>query len=93
MIEPRQPRFDGGLRVLARDDLFNDGSYPELTNEELLVPKNAFGEIVRIGYIEESQDPLYLVEFDNGRVVGCLEEEIVPVMEGIVPVLEGLAHE
>ncbi len=93
MNELRQPRFDWGLRVLAREDLFNDGSYPDLTAEELLVPKDAFGEIVRVGYIEESQDPLYLVEFDNGRVLGCLEEEIVPVLEGIVPVVEGLARE
>ncbi|ANJ66264.1 nitrogen fixation protein NifZ [Halothiobacillus diazotrophicus] len=93
MIEPRQPRFDWGLRVLACDDLFNDGSYPELTQDELIVPKDAFGEIVRVGYLEESHAPLYLVEFDNGRVVGCLEEEITPVLEGMATVVEGLAHE
>ncbi|MHB8921440.1 MAG: nitrogen fixation protein NifZ [Halothiobacillus sp.] len=81
MNEPRQPRFDWGLAVLAHDDIYNDGTYPELQPGELIVAKQSRGEIVRIGYHEDNDCPVYLVEFDNGRVVGCLEEEILPIRE------------
>ena len=37
------------------------------------------GEIVQVGAHVESNTPIYLVEFGEKLVVGCLEEEIVPV--------------
>ena len=37
------------------------------------------GEVVNIGTISETNKPLYLVEFDERTVVGCLEEELLPV--------------
>ncbi|MBU2719937.1 MULTISPECIES: nitrogen fixation protein NifZ [Acidithiobacillus] len=78
MMDLRPPRFDWGLSVLARDDILNDGTYPGEAEQAVLVPKDSPGEIVRVGHHEESNMPLYLVEFANGKVVGCLEEEIVP---------------
>ena len=84
MMDLRPPRFDWGLRVLAGDDIFNDGTYPGEAEGALLVTKDSPGEIVRVGHHEESNTPLYLVEFANGMVVGCLEEEILPV-EGPKP--------
>jgi nitrogen fixation protein NifZ len=45
----------------------------------MLVSQGTRGEIVQIGSHTESQTPVYLVEFGEGLVVGCLEEEIDPV--------------
>ncbi|MDA8059790.1 MAG: nitrogen fixation protein NifZ [Leptospirillum sp.] len=79
MIEPRVPRFDWGMVVTATEDLFNDGSYPDLEKDEKLVANGTRGEIVRVGTHEDSNTPVYLVEFEGGKVVGCLEEEIRPL--------------
>jgi nitrogen fixation protein NifZ len=38
---------------------------------------------VQTGMHQESNTPVYLVEFPDGKVVGCLEAEIAPV--NIVP--------
>ena len=78
MIEPRLPKFDRGQPVLAGIDLFNDGSYPDLEPEILLVSQGTVGEVVQVGMHAESETPVYMVEFDGGRVVGCLEDEIQP---------------
>ena len=75
MIDPRLPRFEWGQRVRAAIDLFNDGSYPDAEEGALLVPAGGLGEIVQIGHHAEANVPVYLVEFD-GRVLGCLEEEL-----------------
>ena len=79
MIEPRVPRYEWGQRVRACQDLFNDGSYPELAGNALLVGAGDTGEIVNVGTHVDSNTPVYLVEFPANRVVGCLEEEIAPV--------------
>ncbi len=79
MIEPRQAKYQWGQRIVATADLFNDGSYPDIEPESLLVGSGATGEIVNVGYHEELNLPVYLVEFEAGRVVGCLEEEIAPL--------------
>ena len=75
MMEPRTAQFEWGQRVRAAIDLFNDGSYPDAEEGALLVPAGGLGEIVQIGHHTEANLPIYLVEFD-GRVLGCLEEEI-----------------
>lgn len=79
MIEPRMQKYQWGQAVLAAEDIFNDGSYPEKEADSMLVSQGARGEIVQIGTHTESQTPVYLVEFGEGLVVGCLEEEIAPV--------------
>ncbi|MCC9624180.1 nitrogen fixation protein NifZ [Thalassospira sp. MA62] len=75
-IEPRTPKFDWGQRVMAMTDLYNDGSHPGEPEDALLVASGDFGEIVNVGMHTESNTPVYLVEFGDQRVVGCLEEEI-----------------
>ena len=77
-MEPRAPRYEWGQRVRAAIDLFNDGSHPEAEADALLVSAGGLGEIVRVGHQTEANLPVYLVEFD-GRVLGCLEEEIMPL--------------
>ena len=79
MIEPRMPKYQWGQPVLACADLYNDGSFPDKEAEVLLVKCGSCGEIVQVGSHEESNTPVYLVEFQEGFVVGCLEEEISPV--------------
>ncbi|MFC0239207.1 nitrogen fixation protein NifZ [Rhodopseudomonas telluris] len=74
-----EPKYQWGQRVSAQIDLFNDGSFPDQPEEALLVKSGDAGEIVRIGLHEESNQPVYLVEFAEHRVIGCLEHEIAPV--------------
>ena len=78
MIEPREAKYQWGQRMVATADLFNDGTYPDREPEALLVGTGTPGEIVNVGYHEELNLPVYLVEFESAGVVGCLEEEIAP---------------
>ncbi len=77
MSEPRMPKYGWGQRVRANVDLYNDGSFPDAAEGALLVTSGDSGEIVNVGRHEESNTPVYLVEFPENRVVGCLEEELV----------------
>ncbi len=79
MIDIRIPKFQWGQPVSAVIDLFNDGSYPDREPEVLLVSRGSRGEVVQVGHHEETNTPVYMVEFQEGCVVGCLEEEISPV--------------
>lgn len=75
---PEPPKFQWGQRVSAVDDLFNDGSFPEQPADALLVKAGGAGEIVRIGTHTETGTHIYLVEFGERLVVGCLEGELRP---------------
>jgi len=83
-IEPREPAYAWGQRVVALDDLLNDGSHPERPPEALLAARGSVGEIVKIGHAQELNEPVYLVQFDD-CVVGCLEIELVPAPHGWLP--------
>jgi len=78
MLDIRQPEFQWGQPVVTLIDLINDGSYPGVELEALLIESGTRGEIVQTGMHEESNTPVYLVEFPGGKVVGCLEDEIAP---------------
>ena len=75
-LDIRTPRYQWGQPVAALKDLINDGSYPDCAADELLAADGTRGEVVQVGRVADSQIPVYLVAFPNGRVVGCLEEEI-----------------
>ncbi|WP_158046217.1 nitrogen fixation protein NifZ [Skermanella pratensis] len=78
---PREPKYEWGIAVKALADLLNDGSHPDSPAGSLLVVKDTVGEIIRVGYAPEANNlPVYLVEFPGGKLVGCLEEEIAPVL-------------
>jgi nitrogen fixation protein NifZ len=83
MIEPREPKYPWGLAVKAAADLYNDGTLPEAEEDVLLVAEGGPGEIVQVGRHEEANVPVYMVDF-GVAVLGCLEEEIVP-MGGAAP--------
>ncbi len=79
MIDPREPKFQWGQRVRCLIDLVNDGSYPNAEEDALLVAAGGVGEIVQVGSHVDSNTPIYLVEFNETHVIGCLEEEIAPL--------------
>jgi len=79
MLDIREPKFQWGQPVKTVVDLVNDGSYPDMEAEALLVASGTQGEIVQTGLHEESKTPVYIVEFSDGKVVGCLEEELESV--------------
>ena len=87
-VEPREPVYAWGQRVVALDDLVNDGSHPEREPGALLAARGDVGEVVNIGHASEINEPVYLVDF--GRcVVGCLEIELAPVPAGWCADVEG----
>jgi len=69
--------------IYANNDIYNDGSMPESTEEALLAEKGTRGVLVNTGHLEEYPDTiLYLVRFEDatkelGLAVTCLEHEIV----------------
>ncbi len=95
-IEPRQPSFAWGQRVVALCDLHNDGSHPEREPDALLVPAGSVGEVVNVGHATEANEPVYLVEFVGSFgtvVVGSVEDELAPVPMGWQPEEEGDHHD
>jgi nitrogen fixation protein NifZ len=81
MIEAREPKYQWGQPVVAAIDLYNDGSLPDAPQDDiLLVVAGGPGEIVQIGHHDEAKVPIYLVDF-GVAVLGCLEEEIAPMLE------------
>ncbi|TAK74317.1 MAG: nitrogen fixation protein NifZ [Aquabacterium sp.] len=81
---PREPEYPWGLHVIALDDLFNDGSYPERDPDACLAEAGAIGEIVNVGQHVDSGEPIYLVQFGD-CVIGCVEDEIAPAPRGLRP--------
>jgi nitrogen fixation protein NifZ len=79
MSDPEAPKFQWGQPVQTLNDLLNDGSYPDLPPDALIVRGGEGGEIVQIGAHVETNTTIYLVEFSENRVVGCLEDELAAV--------------
>ena len=76
MNAPSVAKYEWGQRVAASVDLYNDGSFPQMPEAALLVRAGEVGQIVQVGTQTELNVPIYLVEFDEHRVVGCFEAEI-----------------
>lgn len=83
-LAPREAAYAWGQRVIALDDLINDGSYPQRPVDALLAARGSVGEIVNVGHAPELNEPVYLVQFDD-CVIGCLEIELVPAPPGLLP--------
>lgn len=76
MLEIREPKFQWGQQVVAMIDLVNDGSHPQVEPDALLVASGTQGEVVNSGMHQDSNTPVYMIEFPGGKVVGCLENEL-----------------
>lgn len=77
MIGPVVHQFREGQPVVALENLANDGSFPGLSPDALIVVAGEQGEVVQVGTHVDANVPVYMVEFGR-RVVGCLEHEIAP---------------
>lgn len=79
------PRFDYGERVRVIRNIRNDGTYPGLETGKLLVRRGSTGFVRDVGTFLQDQI-IYTVNFlDQGRVVGCREEELIGAEEPWTP--------
>lgn len=74
----KMPKYRWGQPIVAATDLMNDGSFPDREEDVLLVAQGAPGEVVQVGQHVESGVLVYMVQFRDGAVVGCREEELAP---------------
>ena len=75
------PRWDYGDAVRVTRNVRNDGTFPGITTGELLVRRGRVGHVRNVGTFLQDQI-IYSVHFlDEGRVVGCREEELIGVDE------------
>lgn len=80
MIEERfdEERFDFGEAVRVTRNVRNDGTYPGKAVGELLVRRGSVGHVIEVGTFLQDQ-VIYTVHFlEQGRMVGCRAEELIP---------------
>ncbi|MGA7178642.1 MAG: nitrogen fixation protein NifZ [Thiobacillaceae bacterium] len=72
-----QTRFDYGDQVRVTRNVRNDGTYPGMDVGNLLVRRGSVGFVMNVGTFLQEQI-IYTVNFlDQGRMVGCREEELI----------------
>ena len=75
------PRWDYGDAVRVTRNVRNDGTFPGVNTGELLVRRGRIGHVRNVGTFLQDQI-IYSVHFlDEGRVVGCREEELIGLDE------------
>lgn len=80
-----RPRFDYGDSVRVTRNVRNDGTYPGLVTGNLLVRRGSVGYVMNVGTFLQDQ-LIYTVNFlDQGRIVGCREEELIDIDEPWTP--------
>jgi len=71
------PRWDQGDSVRLTRNVRNDGTFPGVNTGELLVRRGRIGHVRNVGTFLQDQI-IYSVYFlDEGRLVGCREEELI----------------
>ncbi|WP_407114879.1 nitrogen fixation protein NifZ [Bradyrhizobium sp. LMG 9283] len=76
MTQPGFPKYRRGQRVKTAVDLINDSSFPNTEPEGVLLAAGATGEIINVAIHTEANVPIYIVDFGEQLLIGCLEEEI-----------------
>jgi nitrogen fixation protein NifZ len=80
-------QWDFGDAVRVTRNVRNDGTYPGEETGALLIRRGAVGHVVDIGTFLQDQ-VIYSVHFlDDGRIVGCREEELIGADEPWIPSL------
>ncbi|MBI2306942.1 MAG: nitrogen fixation protein NifZ [Rhodocyclales bacterium] len=78
-------RWDYGEAVRVVRNVRNDGTYPGLPAGAPLVRRGSIGYVVDVGTFLQDQI-IYSVNFlDEGRIVGCREEELIGADEPWLP--------
>lgn len=73
-----EERFDFGESVRLTRNVRNDGTYPGMAVGELLIRRGSIGNVIEMGTFLQDQ-VIYTVHFlDQGRMVGCRAEELIP---------------
>lgn len=73
-----EQRFDFGESVRVTRNVRNDGTYPGMEIGDLLIRRGSVGNVVEMGTFLQDQ-VIYTVHFlDQGRMVGCRAEELIP---------------
>lgn len=79
------PRYDYGDAVRVTRNVRNDGTYPGMATGNLLVRRGSVGYVMNVGTFLQDQ-LIYTVHFiDQGRIVGCREEELIGADEPWAP--------
>ncbi len=78
-------RWDYGEAVRLIRNVRNDGTYPGLDPGAFLVRRGSIGYVVDVGTFLQDQ-VIYSVNFlDEGKIVGCREEELIGADEPWTP--------
>ena len=78
-------RWDYGEAVRLTRNVRNDGTYPGLDPGAPLVRRGSIGYVVDVGTFLQDQ-VIYSVNFlDEGKIVGCREEELIGAEEPWTP--------
>jgi len=76
-----RPRWTLGDAVRVTRNVRNDGTFPGIDTGDLLVRRGRIGHVRDVGTFLQDQ-VIYSVHFlDEGRVVGCREEELIDIDE------------
>jgi nitrogen fixation protein NifZ len=76
-----EQRFDFGVAVRLTRNVRNDGTFPGLDVGNLLIKRGSIGYVMNVGTFLQDQI-IYTINFlDQGRVVGCRDEELISVDE------------
>jgi nitrogen fixation protein NifZ len=71
-------RFEFGTAVRVTRNVRNDGTYPGKEVGELLVRRGSVGHVIEVGTFLQDQI-IFTVHFlDQGKMVGCRTEELIP---------------
>lgn len=74
-----RPRWELGDAVRVTRNVRNDGTFPGIETGDLLVRRGRIGHVRDIGTFLQDQ-VIYSVHFlEEGRVVGCREEELIDI--------------
>ena len=74
--------LQAGDMIYAANDIYNDGSIPDVAKGELIAASGCRGVLINVGHIEEDEEQsVYLVRFENksGELmlpVGCWPQEL-----------------
>lgn len=71
------PTYDYGDQVRLTRNVRNDGTYPGMAVGNLLIKRGSIGFVMNVGTFLQDQI-IYTVNFlEQGRIVGCREEELI----------------
>jgi len=78
-------RWEYGESVRLTRNVRNDGTYPGLETGAPLVRRGSIGHVIDVGTFLQDQI-IYSVNFlDEGKIVGCREEELIGADETWIP--------